>query len=611
MMNDYELLEEFKILPKLFNLEELEGGLVSYFLYKNKLNTKNIFLNEIIKKDAEQQVIKHLKDSNEEMNLSDLEKIFELVIDPKDKQINGAVYTPDFIVDYIVANTVKGKGIVCDPACGSGVFLVGSLKQLSKLTKEPLIKIIEQNLFGVDLLEYSIRRAKILLSLYALLNGEDKQNIKFNLKVGDSLETDWNSIFQNDYAGYKKFDYVVGNPPYVRIQDLGETLKKRLSARWKTTGDGNFNLYFTFFELGLHLLSESGSLGYIVPNNYFTSLSGQKLREYLHQKKKITRIVNFNHLKLFQNASTYTCITLMRNNYDENSFEYCYIDTQDKLSNLNSLEFEKVNYDTLNDKKWRLLGKKDFDNIRKIETIGNPIGKMFKIRVGIATLKDKVFFVNDVDANWCNKTLNNKEYRIERSITKKIVKISTVDDEPDIKSNKLRIIFPYENRDGKYQLIPENRLKSEYPLCYEYLVASRDELNTRDKGQMDYPDWYAYGRTQGFNYRGARLYTRTFSDHPNFILDENQDSFFCNGYAVFLNKHIRAYQKILNSKIMNYYIKKTSVEIEGNYQCYQKNFIEKFSIPKLSEDDIEYVESEKDKNKLDRWLIKKYDLSLS
>ena len=602
------MMDYFKNLPKYFDLGELEGGLVKYFLIKNNLRTKNDFLNEIIKQDSTGRVFSYLDNLDKPINLSELGKVFELIIDPKDKQINGAVYTPAFIVDYIVSNIIKKEGKVCDPACGSGAFLIGSLKQLRKLTKAPLIKIIEKNLFGVDISEHSIRRTKILLSLYAILNGEDEQNIEFNLKVADSLEINWDSIFPD--VGYKKFDYVVGNPPYVRIQDLGKNLKRRLVARWKTTGNGNFNLYFAFFELGLHLLSDNGFLGYIVPNNYFTSLSGEKLREYLHLSKKIIRIVNFNHLKLFENASTYTCITLMSNNYNKDYFEYCYINNKDILENLNTLEFDKVNYDTLMDKKWRLLSGNDLENIHKIETIGNPIGKKFKIRVGIATLKDKVFFVTDYNDKYCKKIFDSKEYLIEKTITRKVVKISTINNEIEIKKLKSRIIFPYKKYNGKYNLILEDELKSEYPMCYNYLVKVRNELSKRDEGKGDYPTWYAYGRTQGFGFYGSRLYTRTFSDKPNFMLDEEKDSLFCNGYAIFIDKDIRAYQKILNSRLMEYYIKKTSVEIEGNYQCYQKNFIEKFTIPNLSKEDLKYLNSESNKAEIDKWLIKKYDLNL-
>jgi adenine-specific DNA-methyltransferase len=605
------VIDDFKNLHKLFGLEELEGGLVKYFLNKNNLNTNNVFIKEVIGQDKSEKVFTHLMELDKPITLLDLEKVFELIIDPKDKQINGAVYTPDFIVDYIVDNIISKAGTVCDPACGSGAFLVGSLKRLNKLTKEPLIKLIEQNLFGIDLLEYSIRRTKIMLALYAILNGEDKSDIRFNLKVADSLETNWDAAFSNSKVGYKKFDYVVGNPPYVRIQDLGEKLKKRLSVKWKTTGDGNFNLYFPFFETGMHLISENGSLGYIVPNNYFTSLAGLKLRQYLHDKKKIRRIINFNHLKLFQNASTYTCITLISNSYNKDTFEYCYINKRKDLDNLGSIQFEEVNYDSLIDRKWRLLGEKDFDNIKKIEHIGNPIGKFFKIRVGIATLKDRIFFVKDSKDGYCKKTLYNKDYKIEKEITRRIVKISTVENEKDINENELRIIFPYKKVNGKYHIISENELKSTYPLCYKYLVDARKELNARDDGNGEYLLWYAYGRTQAFSYYGTRLYTRTFSDRPNFMLDAEKDSLFCNGYAVFIDKNVSVYQKILNSKLMDYYIKKTSVEIEGNYQCYQKNFIEKFTVPKLSDEEISYLESENDKNKIDRWLIKKYGLNLT
>ena len=95
------------------------------------------------------------------------------------------------------------------------------------------------------------------------------------------------------------------------------------------------------------------------------------------------------------------------------------------------------------------------------------------------------------------------------------------------------------------------------------------------------------------------------------MLDKDEDSLFCNGYAVFINDNIMEYQKILNSDIMGYYVKKTSIEIEGNFQCYQKNFIEKFSIPVLSPEELSYLRYESDKNKLNKWLIKKYQLTLT
>lgn len=68
--------------------------------------------------------------------------------------------------------------------------------------------------------------------------------------------------------------------------------------------------------------------------------------------------------------------------------------------------------------------------------------------------------------------------------------------------------------------------------------------------------------------------------------------------------------KILNSGIMEYYIKQTSVSIEGGYPCYQKNFIELFGIPNFTPTEITFLNKESDKKSLDCFLIKKYGISI-
>ena len=59
---------------------------------------------------------------------------------------------------------------------------------------------------------------------------------------------------------------------------------------------------------------------------------------------------------------------------------------------------------------------------------------------------------------------------------------------------------------------------------------------------------------------------------------------------------------------MDYFAKKTSVDLEGGYQCYQKNFIESFNIPQLTEQDIKFLKDEEIKNKINEFLIKMYGL---
>ena len=291
-----------------------------------------------------------------------------------------------------------------------------------------------------------------------------------------------------------------------------------------------------------------------------------------------------------------------------NSFDYSYLEDKAILNDLNSVKFGKYNFSWLDNKKWRLMPEEDYLNVKKIETIGVPLGKLCDIRVGIATLKDVIYFVEDTGGSYCKANFEGKEFEVEREITKKVIKISSIKEESEIPDDKRRVIFPYKRVGGKFEILEEFELKEKYPKCYEYLLKTKEELAKRDRGKKDYPSWFAWGRSQGMSYHGQRLYTRTFYHKADFMLDNQEDSLFCNGYAIFCKSHPKEMQKILNSNLMNYYIKKTSVEIGGNYQCYQKNFIEKFNLPFFSDSDWSYIESEKDAEKLEEWLIEKYNL---
>lgn len=596
-------------LLKLGPIEDVEAGVVKYFLQINDIRTlKSKLISELLEKDKNGKVLDYLSSTGLCLDLYDLQKFFELLIPEPDKELNGAVYTPSFIVDYIVNNTINRVGKVCDCSCGSGAFLFGALKKLRQITRLNSVKIIEKYLYGVDITDYGVRRTKILLSLFTIQENEDVPEIKFNLFSGNSLELEWKNQFQEVFE-QGGFDFVVGNPPYVRIQDLGPNAKRKLMGNWKSVSDGNYNLYFAFFELGSNILNSKGILGYITPNNYFTSLSGVGLRKYLSEKRQITRVLNFNHLKLFENAQTYTCITILEKNNTKNYFEYYYVDNSSELDKLYDLKFSRYHYDWLDNKKWRLMPEADFANIKKIEKIGRPLGKFCDIRVGIATLKDTVYFTYEQDNNFCLTEFKGKEYPIERGITRKIVKISSVDNEKEIERDKRRIIFPYIKQNGRYKVMTEEYLKENFPDTYKYLLDAKSELMKRDKGKKTYPTWYAWGRTQGMDFSGKRLYTRTFYHRPDFMGDE-ENNLFCNGYAVFCKKNMRAVQKILNSKIMEYYVKKTSVEIEGNYQCYQKNFIEKFGIYDFTKEEWAYLDKVNDMHTINEFLIKKYEVTL-
>lgn len=607
-----------------YKIYEIESALVRFYLNSHGIkNIKNKLILDCLEKNGDDALVKRFADLLKSTDLKSIERVFELLIEPEDRQLNGAFYTPEFIVKYIVNDIVQGDVKVCDPSCGSGAFLITATEKIHKDTGKNIISIIESNVYGCDILDYAIRRTKLLLSLLALTHGEDKEEIKFNLICQDSLAIDWNKHFPEIFkvGNWKDafrmsdngFDIVIGNPPYVRIQDFGKTTKEFLVERWTTVINGNFNLYFPFFELGIKILKKGGKLGYITPNNYFTSLAAEPLRKYLQENTLLLKVLDFNHLQLFEDVTTYTCITFLEKS-KKAFFDYQIIEEKGELNHFETLGFSKIYFKDLNPEKWRLLNEEDYENIKRIESINKSLNELTNIHVGIATLKDILYFVDSSkeDGNYYIKEFGGKRYYIEKEITRPIRKISSIESEVNLSNDKLRIICPYTIKNGKAEVIPEDEFKNKFPKCYEYFVSVKPELEKRDKGKKQYPLWYAYGRGQGLNRLGKKLLTPTFSNKPKFMLDENESSLFCNGYAIFQksnNLTLKALQKILNSVIMDYFARKTSVDLEGGYQCYQKNFIESFNIPQFTEEEGHLLESENDIKQINEFLIKKYELN--
>lgn len=222
----------------------------------------------------------------------------------------GQVMTPIEIVNHMIdllsltEEQIKTCSFV-DNSCGDGIFIKELLKR----------GVPSNHIFACDIDEEISQGVKQLIP---------EKNFYFG-SAFDKVE--W----------FNKFDYVIGNPPYVRIHNIEESMRNFLKKNYIFCF-GMFDLYLAFYELGLKMLKPNGTLLYISPNSFCKSASGKKMREYIEQNKLLRYFEDFENTKKFDNYSTYTCIMKLSFNEEKEIFPPWIIKREQKHLSFSSLQ---------------------------------------------------------------------------------------------------------------------------------------------------------------------------------------------------------------------------------------------------------------------------------
>ena len=590
--------------------------IVSAFLYINEIqiNNNSLLLSYYIRQNDEdyENLIGFIEEINNvrvNFTIEDLIELFEFVISPSDRIINGAIYTPNDIRAYIVNQTLDNRNINCqtikiaDISCGCSGFLYTASKELRQRTGNTYASILQNNIFGLDIQEYSVTRSKLLLSLLAISEGEDIEQFHFNIHQGDTLIFNWSEVI-NDFQG---FEIIVGNPPYVSARNLDDAAKENVKL-WEVCSTGNPDLYIPFFQIGYENLAPNGILGYITMNTFFKSLNGRALRKYFEDKGTAIRIIDFGTNQIFKSKSTYTCICFLEK-VAQNFVEYFKSESKELPSDRNL--FSRVNFNNLDAKKgWNLNNN---EIISRIEAIGNPFGKLYKTRHGIATLRNDLFIFKPVAEDEDFFYLQNGNlYPIEKGICKDILNSNKLSRSIDFDSVREKVLFPY-NDNNKPKALDEEFLKDVYPEAYKYLKKKKQELAKRDKGKGEYEKWFAFGRTQSLEKVENKLFFPKFSDQtPNYLLSNDIDLLFYNGQAVIghSEEEMLLAKKIMESRLFWYYIKTSSKPYTSNYYSLNGNYINNFGVCDFTNNEIDFILNENNKETLDTFFEERYGVVL-
>ncbi|MHB8360220.1 MAG: Eco57I restriction-modification methylase domain-containing protein [Thermoplasmataceae archaeon] len=336
----------------------------------------------------------------------------------------GIYYTPSYIVDYIVKNTVGEyikthtpeeirKVRILDPACGSGSFLIRTYKELEYYWKNYNEKnkaipesaksiqqakfdtenseefytlktdILRNNIFGVDLDPKAVEIAQLNLLLQISERKHRLPLLQNNIKIGNSLIDDpsvsdkafkWEDEF-TEIMKEGGFDIVIGNPPYVNIKfitknDDGEKIyyEKRFYS-----ATGNYDLYVLFIQEGIQLLKGGGLISLIVPNKFMVTDYGKRIRNYVLSHSIIEKFVDVSDLPIFKDVGIYPIIFVFKRENDEGLRLKNKIKTNKPISEENFVQ--ETNYSQIEQRQY-------LQNTNEIFTFGNEpiknkiIGKM-------------------------------------------------------------------------------------------------------------------------------------------------------------------------------------------------------------------------------------------
>ncbi|WP_267644131.1 Eco57I restriction-modification methylase domain-containing protein [Haloarchaeobius amylolyticus] len=415
---------------------------------------------------------------------------------------------------------------------------------------------------------------------------------------------------EGDDAKIAGFDAIIGNPPYVRIQNLKKTdksLAEYLDTYYDTTHQ-NYDLAVPFTEAGYELLREDGLFGFIETKKWIQGEYGENLREYLAKNRAVYELIDFGDQQVFPGASTYTVLLFLQKTENE-SFRYAEIldldGTVDQLREVRSsdqvIRDDLYSYtesiDRLDSSPWvfALPGeRKILDYLDDFPVLEDFTDTIF---VGLQTSADPVYILDVIDETGDTIEAYSKEIgeeiEIEKEITKPLLRGQDMQ-KWTITQYDSRVIFPYntDSEKGEYSLITKQEMESKYPKTWKYLSQNRDRLI--DRSGVDETTWWQYGRPQNLDkFESPKLLTQVLAKEASLALDRKGLITFvgggtAGGYGITVDKDKLSYPALLallNSSLLDWTLKKETSRFRGGYYSYAKRYLEILPIcgKKLSE----------------------------
>lgn len=356
---------------------------------------------------------------------------------------------------------------VLENSCGEGNILLEIVKRYiqdarkqGKSDKE-IVEGIENNIVAYEI---DTDKVKVCIERLNALAGEfELQNITWNIHREDFLKN-----------SKEKYDYIIGNPPYITYHDLDEKEREYLRGNFISCKEGRFDYSYAFIEASINALNKNGKLVYLLPYSIIKNKFANTLRTYI--SPYITAIYDYTGIKVFPDAITSSVILVMQNRNSKGTVQYQLMKNKQKRKILRT----------------KLSGKWNF--AAEDRTDGKRFGDYFEVCNSVATLYNTAYLVEDYKEKENYYLVNGRA--IEKQVVYPAISMKSFNKDKN-KNSKTLILFPYSVHKGQVEHFSPNEFETTYPMAAKYLKSYKNKLKQRksDKKAL----WFEYGRSQAIS----------------------------------------------------------------------------------------------------------------
>ena len=386
---------------------------------------------------------------------------------------------------------------------------------------------------------------------------KELDEIKTNAVYKNAFEwrIEFPEVLDND-GNFIGFDAVIGNPPYIRQEEIKE-FKPMLQEKYEVFNSSSDFLTY-FFELAHNILKSNGELSFIVSNKFFKASYGKQLKNFLLDRTKINRIIEFDKVNVFAEATVKSAIIDLTK--IQKKAEFRYVDVKDSnIFDLNT-ELSKsgivLNQNNLTCEQWSFEDSDNSGIANKISSIGTAL-KDWNLAIyrGVLTGYNEAFLIDEktkdelVAKNSSNKNVIKPLFR-GREIQKYYAEFQ----------NSYIIYIPWHfplHEDLSIKGVSkdaENKFKKEYSVIYDYLTQFKVGLSDRNKAETGIRyEWYAmqrFGSHYWKEFAKPKIIWKRIGSILRFCYDET-GAYSLDSTCIATGDHLKYLVALLNSKLIN------------------------------------------------------------